>query len=156
MPGVLRADPVVCRAVNRFRMLLTNERRRCPRQPFPVVRPIAEATGQEVPEQAAFFPARCHDFSTHGFSFLAKSRPHFKSLVLALETTPDPIYMAAEVRHCTDVLVHPSGQVEVLHKLAGRDDYQRRWSDGAEFSVLVGCEFTGRLSVPENQKPASG
>lgn len=152
MSSVLRADPAVCRAVIRLRMLLTNERRRCPRKPFPVVRLIAPAAGEEVPGQTAFFPAKCHDLSTHGFSFLVKTRPQFKSLVLALETTPDPIYVAAEVKHCTDVLVHPSGRVEVLHKLAGRDEYQRRWSAGAEHCVLVGCEFTRRLAMPEDRK----
>ena len=154
MSGVFMPDPAVCRVVSRSRILA--ERRRSPRYPFPVVRPIAQATGQEVPEQAAFFPVKCRDLSLHGFSFFARTRPQFSSLVLALETTPDPIYIAAEVRHCTDVLVHSSGRVEVVYKLGGQDGCPLWLPYGAEFGVLVGCEFTGRLTVPENQKSESG
>jgi hypothetical protein len=153
MSSVLAEDPEVRRGIRWFQSMLTEERRRAPRQPFPVVRRIAQTTGQEVPEQAAFFPVNCRDLSTHGFSFLVKTRPQFKSLVLALDAPPNMIFLAAEVRHCTDVLVHPSGRVEVLLlNLVARDDYERRRVAGAEFQVLVGCEFTRRLAVPKNQK----
>jgi hypothetical protein len=98
-----------------------------------------------VPEQTAFFPVKCHDLSTRGFSFIAKRRPQFASLVLALGTPPDVIYLAAEVRHCTDVLAYPSGRVEVLDGQETPADGRCRGGNGAEPGVLVGCEFIRRL-----------
>lgn len=151
MSSVLEVDTEVCRAVQRFRSQLTEDRRRSPRQPFPVVRYIAKATGQEVPEETAFFPVQCRDMSTHGFSFFVKTRPQFKSLVLALDARPKPIYIMAQVRHCTDVLLHWSGQVEVLDDQGAGADRKCSAAD-AGFWVLVGCEFTQRLPGPENQR----
>ncbi len=146
MPSALEADPEIRQGIHRFQSLLSRERRRCPRQPFPVVRQIAQAAGDHLPEQAAFFPVRCRDLSPDGFSFLAKTRPEFRSLVLALDAPPETIYLAAEVRHCTSVAIYPSGRVEVLH---GRDlpaDGEPCSADAAEYWVLVGCQFTRRLA----------
>jgi hypothetical protein len=132
------------------------ERRRAPRRSFPVVRRIAEAAGEEVPEQADFFSVQCRDISTHGFSFLVKTRPRFQSLVLALEASPNPVYVTAEVRHRTEVLVHPSGRVEVVYNQGTRADRERPSAEGAESWVLVGCEFTRRVPPPGNQESAPG
>jgi hypothetical protein len=100
-----------------------------------------------VPEQTEFFPVRCHDLSTRGFSFLVRRQPQFKSIVLALTTLPEVIYLAAEVKHCTDVLVHPSGRVEVLRNRDAESGCKIGSGNGAECSVLVGCEFTRRLNT---------
>jgi hypothetical protein len=154
MPGALERDPEVRQGIHRFQSLLSRERRRCPRQPFPVVRHIAQAAGDDVPEGAAFFPVRCRDLSADGFSFLAKARPGFRSLVLALDAPPKTIYLAADVKHCTSVAIYPSGRVEVLH---GRDppaDGEPCRANTAESWVLVGCQFTRRLAEPEDQEPS--
>lgn len=153
MPNVLEADPEVCRAVRQFQTMLTKERRSSPRRPFPFVRRIARATGRKVPEEATFFSVKCRDLSTQGFSFLVKARPQFTSLVLALDAWPSPIYVAAEVKHCEDVLIYPSGRTEVLHDRGARVDAERSSDDGVESWVLVGCKFTQRLAEPESQGP---
>jgi len=145
MTSVLEADPEVCRAIEELRGGTTEERRRAPRELFPVVQRIAQAADGKVPEQATFFPVKCHDLSTRGFSFFVKKRPQFKSMVLALGTPPDVIYLGAEVRHCTDVLMHASGRVEVLDEQDAQTDCASPSGNGAELTVLVGCEFTRRL-----------
>lgn len=160
MSDVLEADPEVCQAVDRLSGSATTERRRCAREPFPVVQQVARATGQKVPEQSAFFPVKCRDLSTRGFSFVLKRRPQFTSLVLALDAPPEVIYLAAEVRHCTEVLVHPSGRVEPLPKqdpeAAAPSPGGDGANDGAKVGVLVGCEFTERLEVRSNRPSATG
>ena len=53
------------------------------------------------------------------------------------------IYLTAEVRHCTGVLIYPCGQVEAL---ADEDSAADRKSGyRADRWVLVGCEFVQRL-----------
>jgi len=152
MATVLEIDPEICRAVDRFHASSAAERRRVPRESFAVVQRIAQAMGHKVPEQTAFFPVKCHDLSTRGFSFIMKRRPRFESIVLALGAPPEVIYLAAEIRHCTDVLAHPSGQVKILDGRGGQTDGEPRSGHGAELGVLVGCEFTGRLEAPGSQE----
>jgi len=150
MASVLEADAEVCGAIQRFQSMLTKERRRSPRRAFPSVRYIAQSADGEMPEKPAFFPVECRDLSTHGFSFLFKTRTQFQTLVLALDAQPTPIYLVAEVRHCTDVLVYPSGRIEVRPK--AWEAHESQIPEGAEPWVLVGCEFTRRL--PGNQQAA--
>jgi hypothetical protein len=145
MATVLEADPEVRRAVERIHASSAAERRCTARRPFRAVQRIAQTTGTSVPEQTAFFPVKCHDLSTRGFSFVVKTQPQFKSLVLALGTPPQVVYLAAEVRHCTDVFVDPSGQVVVVPGQAAANGRGRRGRNGVECGVLVGCEFLRRL-----------
>jgi hypothetical protein len=145
MATVLEADPEIRRAVERIHASSAPERRCSARRPFRVVQRIAQATGARVPEQTAFFPVKCHDLSTRGFSFIVKTQPQFKSLVLALGTPPDVVYLAAEVRHCTEVLVHPSGRVAALQGQEAPSGRGMRGGNGIERGVLVGCEFLRRL-----------
>ena len=149
MAAVLEADAEVCGAIQRFQSMLTKERRRSPRRAFPLVRYIAQSTDGEMPEKTAFFPVQCRDLSTQGFSFLFKTRPQFQTLVLALDAQPAPIHLLAEVRHCTEVLIHSSGRMEVRRSLW--ETHASQIPEGAESWVLVGCEFTRRL--PGNQQP---
>jgi hypothetical protein len=145
MSTVLEADPEVRRAIEQLHGSMVKERRRVPRESFPVVQRIAQATDGKIPEHAAFSPVKCHDLSTRGFSFIVKKRPQFKAIVLALAAPPDVIYLAAEVRHCTDVLMHASGRVEALQHQGAEVARESRSGQGAEPVVLVGCEFTERL-----------
>jgi hypothetical protein len=145
MAPALEADPEVRRAIDELHGSLPRERRSAPRESFRVVQRIAQANGGKVPEQTAFFPVRCHDLSTRGFSFIVKRRPQFKSLVLALGTPPGVIYLAAEVRHCTDVVTYPSGKVEILDDHSKQIARDSRSGKRVELGVLVGCQFTRRL-----------
>lgn len=147
MSDALDADPEVRQAIDRLHGSVMEERRRSRREPFPLVQRIAHAAGRKVPEQEAFFPIRCRDLSTRGFSFIVEGRPQFKSLVLALGSPPDVLYIAAEVRHCTDVLVEPSGRVEVSHTKEAQADCPGPGNRGARPGVLVGCEFVQRLEA---------
>ncbi len=150
MGSALEADPEVRRAIEELRGSTAEERRRAPRESFPVVQRIAQAADGKVPEQATFFPVKCHDLSTRGFSFFVKKRPQFKSMVLALGTPPDVIYLGAEVRHCTDVLMHASGRVEILQNQDAQTDGASPSGNGAKLTVLVGCEFTRRLESDDS------
>lgn len=152
MTSVIEADPDILRAVEQLGVPSTKERRGTSRKPFRVVQRIAQAVGRTVPEQAAFFPVKCHDLSTRGFSFVAKRRPQSKSIVLALGTPPDELYLAAEIKHCTEVLVHASGKVEVLEEQDSETGLEGRSEDGAELYLMVGCEFTGRLESEDSQQ----
>ena len=152
MTNVLEVDPGVLRAVEQFGASSTKERRCISRKPFGVVQRIAQAAGRKVPEQATFFPVKCRDLSTRGFSFIVKRRPQFKSIVLELGTPPDEIYLAAEIRHYTEVLVHASGKVEVLQRQDSETGFEGPSEDGAEPWVMVGCEFTGRLESEDGRQ----
>ncbi len=153
MASALQSDPEVHRVVEQLRSSAGNDRRDTSREPFPAIQHIAPADGENMPKRTAFFPIRCHDLSTRGFSFFANEQPQFSSLVLALRTATEVIYLAAEVRHCTEALVYPSGRVEVLGGPRDGADCKRARRDGAEHVVLVGCEFARRLDWEESQGP---
>ena len=117
--------------------------RKLPRRSFRVVQRVAPRTGPGIPREAEFFNVRCHDLTRQGFSFLMSARPAFTSLVAAFGIPPELIYVAAQVVHCTDVLVDEAGRV--------RSDEQRDQAPVAQRQdlrpmVLAGCRFTERLS----------
>jgi hypothetical protein len=122
------------------------ERRTRRREPFGTVQRIAPRHGAALPQAADFFAVQCRDLTQAGFSFLLAGRPQFKALVAVLGTPPDEIYLAALVRHCADVLVHPSGAVERIPR--GRLNAASRVPKGVRRMVQVGCRFTGRLRKP--------
>lgn len=154
MTSLLEADPEILQAVDELRSSSTEERRCAPRKPFRVVQRIAQATGRRVPEPSTFFPVKCCDLSTRGFSFSIKRRPQFESIVLALGTPPDVIYLAAEIKHCTEMVACPSGRVEVLDEQGAETDHEDPGIEGVERSFVVGCEFTGRLELEEDRETA--
>ncbi len=154
MASLLEADPEILRALDKLRSSSAEERRRAPRNPFRVEQRIAQATGRRVPELSTFFPVKCSDLSTRGFSFSIKRCPQFESIVLALGTPPDVIYIAAEVRHCTEVMTYPSGRVEVLDQQGAETGQEGPGVEGVERSFVIGCEFTGRLELEEDRETA--
>ena len=145
MAAVLDIDPELLKAVRDFRGVPPKDRRRAPRKPFRIVQHIAQANDSDVPEWTSFFPVQCHDLSTGGFSFFIKRRPQFNSIVLGLGEPPDVAYLAAEVKHCTNVLRHGSGEVDVLGNEDARGDPADPDGSGPERMVLVGCQFVQRL-----------
>lgn len=127
----------------------TLERRESPRRPFASTQRIAIRRGDEVPTESDFVEVRCHDLTRQGFSFFLPTQPDFTSLVAALESSPKPIYLAAEVVRCSAVLVYSSGIVERMdHPTDSEDpdvDYESLRGQTATPMVLVGCRFTERL-----------
>lgn len=121
------------------------ERRTDQRQLFLSKQRIAPRSGRGLPGESEFVEVACHDLSRGGFSFFLASRPDFDSLVVALGSPPETIYMAAEVTHCEEVLVHGSGKVEYVGDLAGRRGDEDPGRQGAAVMVVVGCRFTERL-----------
>ena len=122
------------------------ERRSDRRHPFHTVQQIAGWDGGRFPADNAFFAACCHDLTRRGFSFLAPSRPPFGLLVAAFGKSPEQIFIAAEVRHLAQVLLHPSGMIE---RLEGRDATAALPAgEPPQPMMLVGCRFLRRLSKP--------
>jgi len=116
------------------------ERRSSCRRPVFAIRRIAPRTGSSPPAEADFFCVESRDLTDEGFSFFMPSRPAFDSLLLAIDRSSSVEYLPAEVIHCTDVWVYPSGLVETADQrdAGGRD---RPGQDGRQM-VLVGCRFT--------------
>ena len=121
------------------------ERRGEQRQPFQAVQRIALRRGPGVPDEPEFVDAQCHDLTCNGFSFLLPNTPNFDSLVVAFGTPSDAIYVAAEVSHCHDVLVYPTGKIEQVADCPGQAIRQDLDVQTATPMVMVGCRFTGRL-----------
>jgi len=124
------------------------ERRTCWRNPFPTIQRISPRRGSDFPEDSEFFEVQCCDLTRAGFSFLLPRRPNFTSLVAAFGGPAEVIYVAAEVSHCQDVLLHRSGFVEPVHDPAGHPRCQAPDQRIATPMVQVGCRFTKRLEKP--------
>lgn len=133
--------------VSQEKELAAKERRQRTRRPFASVQRIAPRLTSEFPRGDTFFPVRCHDLNEDGFSFLLPRRPSYNALVVALGRGPQEIYLAAEVRHCSDILLHPDGRVERIsaEKRPSEADSDRT---GAVLMVQVGCRFLERLIRP--------
>jgi len=124
------------------------ERRDHPRRAFAAIQRIAPYSGCEFPVDSEFFEVRCHDLTQSGFSFFLPDTPDFSSLVAAFGTSPNVIWVGAEVRHCKHVLRHPSGLVEYLGDRAGRVGDPKAGGEVPTPMILVGCRFTRRLNGP--------
>ncbi len=131
------------------------EKRRRERLPFDERQRVAQCRGSGVPDDSEFREVRCHDLSQGGFSFLFRTRPHFRELVVAFGIPPGVIYVAAEIVHCTPVLLFPSGRVKRLSQSlpstgteasAGEAARAEEADEEGEPYVLVGCRFLERLN----------
>jgi len=130
----------------------SGERRSRERKPFPTVQRIAPYDGSAMPDEKKFFQVQCRDLSNGGVSFLMAARPTFNALVIGFNTGPDTItYVAAEVAHCTDVLVYPSGRVQAASDQIANIACTDFDEEAPEFMVLVGCRFTERLQAARSQ-----
>jgi hypothetical protein len=126
--------PAECRSVSRDAFCATQR--------------IAALRDDRFPDDSEFFEVLCRDLSKAGFSFLLPAAPDFTTLVAAFGTPPDTIYVAAEISHCTNVLLHPSGLAEDAGDRAAGTTH--RHPDGRPLKpmALVGCRFTKRLNRP--------
>jgi len=102
-----------------------------------------------IPNESEFIEVQCHDLTRKGFSFFLSSPPRFRYLVVAFGTGSSPIYIAANVTHCEQVLVYESGLMERLGDRSLPDGSE---SQSAERMFLVGCEFVERLA--SSRQPA--
>ena len=119
-----------------------DERRSCRRRPFFAIQRIAPITGPQMPGEREFFCVESRDLTSRGVTLFMPARPTFMSLVIAFDGSPTTEYVAAEVIHCTEVLVYPSGLIEPLaHRSDGSARNAAREGPG-ELMVLVGCRFT--------------
>ena len=117
------------------------DRRGTRRRPVFAVRRIAPLVGSSTPGEAEFFCVESRDLTAGGFSFFMQSRPTFEALVLALDTSTSVERRTAEVVHCTDVWVYPSGLVEPVDDRNPGVSGQGPQGETAQRMVLVGCRF---------------
>jgi hypothetical protein len=122
-----------------------SDRRQGMRQPFLVRQRIAPGYSGEMPPESAFVEVQCHDLTRRGFSFFLSSPPTFDRLVAAFGRVPAVIHVAAEVSHCADVFLHPSGFVEPRGDRAAHACYRGPDGQIARPVVLVGCRFVEKL-----------
>jgi hypothetical protein len=120
------------------------ENRQSDRYRFSVVRQIAPRAAMKLPKRGDFFPVRCCDVSSTGISFLLRQRPQVSAFVVALEINGKPRQLIADVKHCSDVLVDPMGNINAAATEAIQDG---ECEPGAAAMVLVGAHFAQR--VPE-------
>jgi hypothetical protein len=125
------------------------ERRRSRRHPFLCKQRIAPWPASGKLSQADFIEVRCHDLNQAGFSFLLPVRPQFTSLVAALTSATEEIYIIAKITRCAEVLVYPSGRVEPAEGRSSHVSYREPGGGIAERMFQLGCRFTGRIARPD-------
>ena len=106
--------------VNLTRTKGRRERRKSPRQRFPVKQMVAPFY-RKMPKTDQFVEVSCHDLSTSGFSFYWPIRPDFTKAIVGLGKGPDLTYLAARVIRTDEC--GPGGR------------------------VLIGCEFVDRVGI---------
>ena len=99
-----------------------SERRGGDRHNYTCLQLIAPIVNGKLPDQSQFRRVQCLDLSQSGFSYLAAEPPTEEDLIVALGSVPFT-FLSAQVLH---------------HKPIQQ-------GDNTEY--LVGCRFTGRLSV---------
>jgi hypothetical protein len=119
-----------------------DERRARRRFSYQTTQRIAPQQDCEIPDESEFFAVQCHDLSTTGMSFLFSMRPPFRSLVVALEGPSEVVYAIAEVVHCRNVMMHPSGKLTAVTQ--NEPETQGGNADGIPM-FLVGTRFIDRV-----------
>ena len=115
------------------------------RVPFSAEQRIAPFDGNRMPDPSEFITVQCCDLATGGLSFLLAERPDFDTLVIAFGEPPEVVYQAAQVVHCSDVLVDPSGAVTRIDSQEAASPSPESDEPQSERMVQVGCRFTRRL-----------
>jgi len=111
---------------DQFSKIETNsgvEQRKSPRRAFRYRQLIAPIHGGVMPSRRKFFQVACEDTSAGGLCFVMDSPPDFNELVVALGRAPAFSYFTAEVLRVNEKYL------------------------GDEKVYLVGCRFTGRVSI---------
>ena len=124
------------------------ERRDGSRGSFSTTQRIAPYRAGRFPEDSEFIEVQCRDLSQSGFSFLLPAAPDFTTLVAAFGTPPNMIYVAAEISHCTNVLLHRSGMIENPDDHAAGTTQHDADGRPPKPVAFVGCRFTKRLERP--------
>lgn len=96
------------------------ERRRSPRQQFPVMQLMAPFH-RKMPRADQFTPVSCRDLSSSGLAFYLPRRADFTKVIIGLGKAPQLTYVAARV--------------------------VRQVACTGGGGVLVGCEFVDRVGV---------
>jgi hypothetical protein len=122
------------------------ERREGDRRPFRHSQWIAPGYAQEIPPESALVEVRCRDLTQGGFSFFFPEKPTFDRLVVAFRS-PEPMYVAAKVVHCREVLVDDRGAVVWAETPASAPPAAASNGTTATPQVLVGCQFLRRLGA---------
>ena len=125
------------------------ERRGFGRHPFLCKQRIAPWPESGKLAQADFMEVRCHDLNQAGFSFLLPVRPQFTSVVAALNSGSEEIYIIARITRCEEMLVYPSGLVEPVAGRSSHVSYREPGGGVAERLYQVGCRFMGRIARPD-------
>ncbi len=99
------------------------EKRHIGRFPFPTNVYLAPYRGDKPPGQGEFVRVHCHDLSTGGFSFYAKTEPDFRFAVVRMGHAPDSITLL----------------VCIVHSVP----YNRETKE-----YLVGCQFLRKVAAP--------
>ncbi|HVA46894.1 MAG TPA: PilZ domain-containing protein [Pirellulales bacterium] len=96
------------------------ERRRSPRQKFPVQQWMAPFV-RKMPKAEQFVPVECRDLSSSGLAFYWPQRANFAKVIIGLGRAPQLTYVAARIVR------------------------QVACTNGG--GVLVGCEFVDRVGI---------
>ena len=106
--------------VNLKRARGRRERRKSPRQRFPIMQLMAPFY-RKMPKAEQFVPVSCRDLSTSGVAFYWPNVPDFTKAIVALGEQSDLTYVA----------------VRIVRQVPCE-------TDG---SVLLGCEFVDRVGI---------
>lgn len=106
--------------VNLQRVKHRHERRKSPRQRFPVKQMVAPFY-RKMPKAEQFVSVSCRDLSTSGLSFYWAGPPDFSKVIVGLGGGSDLTYLAARVVR------------------------QEEWGPGDR--MLIGCEFVDRVGI---------
>jgi hypothetical protein len=136
------------------RMLVTprdeagGERRLEKRNLYRVVQRIAPWDGSKFPAETEFVQVQCHDLTRAGFSFVAPTEPHFRTLVVEFGVLPDVLYVAAQVLRSVPVLWYPSGRVARMSGPGSSGVTPGESGEKGRPMFLVACRLTRRLRRP--------
>lgn len=116
-----------------------SERRRYPRNHYPVRQRIALWRHGCTLSQSDFFDVVCDDLSQGGFSFYSVRFPETSQIVAELGLAPEWTYLLAAVLKVCEAWVSPSGKIDFTAS-ADEDGL------GAKKIYLVRCRFLRKLS----------
>jgi diguanylate cyclase (GGDEF)-like protein len=99
---------------------LADERRRFPRSPLRATHFVAPYANGQVPTARMFREVMCEDVSEGGFSYFDEAAPVVPDLVVELGTSPNLIYLAARVVHCTSIGTPTAPRYKIGCRFSGR------------------------------------
>ncbi|REJ65403.1 MAG: PAS domain S-box protein [Planctomycetota bacterium] len=99
------------------------ERRSDRRRHYPFEQALAPLVDRRMPAESDFFRVKFYNLGARGFSYLNRTAPAHRDVVVSLGSEDMQLMLTAQVKHVTD----------------------RNTVEGK--TLLIGCEFTGRMAT---------